>query len=94
MKTSKFSPFFIPKIISDIAASHISIKYGFTGPNFSTVSSCASSTNAIINSFYLIKFGIVDIVISGGSEASKTCSGIGGFNAIKALSERTDLTSS
>jgi len=94
MKTSKFSPFFIPKIISDIAASHISIKYGFTGPNFSTVSSCASSTNAIINSFYLIKFGIVDIVISGGSEASITCSGIGGFNAIKALSERNDLTSS
>ena len=94
MKTSKFSPFFIPKIISDIAASHISIKYGFTGPNFSTVSSCASSTNAIINSFYLIKFGIVDIVISGGSEASITCSGIGGFNAIKALSERNSLTSS
>jgi 3-oxoacyl-[acyl-carrier-protein] synthase II len=65
-KTSKFSPFFIPKIISDIAASHISIKYGLIGPNFSTISSCASSTNAIINSFYLIKFGLVDIVIYGG----------------------------
>ena len=84
--TPRFSPFFIPKMISDIAAGSISIKYGFRGPNFSTVSACASSTNAIIDAINYIRLGKADIFISGGSEASINEPGIGGFNALQALS--------
>lgn len=88
--TPKFNPFFIPKMIVDIAAGYISIKYGFRGPNFCTVSACASATNALIDAFNYIRLGKVDVVISGGSEAAVTQAGIGGFNAMKALSERND----
>ncbi|MDH5381548.1 MAG: beta-ketoacyl-ACP synthase II, partial [Cyclobacteriaceae bacterium] len=88
--TPRFNPFFIPKMIPDIAAGYISIKYGFRGPNFVTVSACASATNAIIDSFNYIKLGHMDIAITGGSEAAVTEAGIGGFNAMKALSERND----
>ncbi|WP_207432458.1 beta-ketoacyl-ACP synthase II [Sabulibacter ruber] len=86
----RFNPFFIPKMIADISAGHISIKYGFRGPNFVTVSACASATNALIDSFNYIRLGMVDVVVSGGSEAAVTEAGIGGFNALKALSERND----
>ncbi len=86
----RFNPFFIPKMIADIAAGHISIKYGFRGPNFVTVSACASSTNALIDAFTYIRTGRTDIIVSGGSEAAVTEAGIGGFNAMKALSERND----
>ncbi|AKQ44755.1 3-oxoacyl-ACP synthase [Rufibacter radiotolerans] len=86
--TPRFNPFFIPKMIADISAGHISIKYGFRGPNFVTVSACASATNALIDSFNYIRLGMVDIVMSGGSEAAVTEAGVGGFNALKALSER------
>ena len=86
----KFNPFFIPKMIVDIAAGHISIKYGFRGPNFATVSACASATNALIDAYNYIRLGMVDVVISGGSEAAVTEAGVGGFNAMKALSERND----
>ena len=86
----RFNPFFIPKMIPDISAGYISIKYGFRGPNFVTVSACASSTNAIIDSFLYIKLGLMDVAITGGSEAAVTEAGIGGFNAMKALSERND----
>jgi 3-oxoacyl-[acyl-carrier-protein] synthase II len=84
--TPRFSPFFIPKMISDIAAGQISIKYGFRGPNFSTVSACASSTNAIIDAINNIKLGKADVFITGGSEAAINEPGIGGFNAMQALS--------
>ena len=88
--TPRFNPFFIPKMISDIAAGIISIKYGFRGPNFTTVSACASSSNAIIDAYNYIRLGKVDLMITGGSEASVNEAGVGGFNAIKALSTRND----
>ncbi|MCV9386486.1 beta-ketoacyl-ACP synthase II [Reichenbachiella ulvae] len=88
--TPKYNPFFIPKMIADIAPGMISIKYGFRGPNFTTVSACASGTNAIIDSFNYIRLGMADVFITGGSEAAVTESGVGGFNAMKALSERND----
>jgi len=88
--TPRFNPFFIPKMIPDLAAGHISIKYGFRGPNFATVSACASSTNAIYDAFTYIRMGKADIIVSGGSEAAVVEAGIGGFNAMKALSERND----
>jgi 3-oxoacyl-[acyl-carrier-protein] synthase II len=84
--TPRFSPFFIPKMIGDIAAGSISIKYGFRGPNFATVSACASSTNAIIDAINYIRWGKADIFITGGSEACINEPGIGGFNALQALS--------
>ncbi len=86
----KFSPFFIPKMISDIASGHISMKYGFRGPNFTTVSACASSTNAIIDAFNYIRLNKADVVITGGSEASVNEAGVGGFNAMRAISTRND----
>jgi 3-oxoacyl-[acyl-carrier-protein] synthase II len=86
----RFNPFFIPKLISDIAAGQISIKYGFRGPNFATVSACATSTNAIIDSFNYIRLGKADIFVTGGSEATVVEPGIGGFNALQALSTRND----
>ena len=86
----RFNPFFIPKMIADIAAGHISIKYGFRGPNFATVSACASSTHALIDAFNYIRWGKADIFISGGSEASINEAGVGGFNAMHALSTRND----
>ena len=88
--TPRFNPFFIPKMIADISAGYISIKYGFRGPNFATVSACASATNALVESFNYIRLGKADVMISGGSEASVVEAGIGGFNALKALSERND----
>ena len=84
--TPRFSPFFIPKMIGDIAAGSISIKYGFRGPNFATVSACASSTNSIIDAVNYIKWGKADVFVTGGSEASINEPGIGGFNALQALS--------
>ena len=86
----RFSPFFIPKMISDIAAGHISIKYGFQGPNYGTVSACASSTHAIIDAFNLIKLGKAKIFITGGSEAAINQAGIGGFNSMQAMSTNND----
>ncbi|MEJ6794496.1 MAG: beta-ketoacyl-ACP synthase II [Flavobacteriales bacterium] len=86
----RFNPFFIPKMIADIAAGHISIKYGFRGPNFATVSACASSTHAMIDAFNYIKWGKADIFITGGSEACVNEAGVGGFNAMHALSTRND----
>lgn len=86
----KFNPFFIPKMIADIAGGHISMKYGLRGPNFTTVSACASSTNAIIDAFNYIRLGMADIMVTGGSEAAVTIAGIGGFNAMHALSTRND----
>lgn len=88
--TPRFNPFFIPKMIGDIAAGYISIKYGFRGPNFATVSACASSNNAIIDAYNYIRLGQANIFITGGSEAAITEAGLGGFNAMKALSERND----
>ena len=88
--TPRFNPFFIPKLISDIPAGHISIKYGFRGPNFTTVSACASSTNALIDAFNYIKWNKADIFIAGGSEACVYEPGIGGFNAMMALSTRNN----
>ncbi|MDN3670072.1 beta-ketoacyl-ACP synthase II [Echinicola jeungdonensis] len=88
--TPRFSPFFIPKMIADISAGFISIKYGFQGPNFVTVSACASGTNALIDAFNYIRMGKANIFISGGSEAAVTEAGVGGFNALKALSQRND----
>ncbi len=82
----RFSPFFVPKLISDIAAGHISIKYGFRGPNYATVSACASSTNAIIDALMLLRLGKARIIIAGGSEASIIEAGIGGFNSMQAMS--------
>lgn len=88
--TPRFSPFFIPKMISDIAAGSISIKYGFMGPNFATVSACASSTNAIIDAINYIRWGYADVFVTGGSEASVNEPGVGGFNALQALSTNND----
>jgi len=88
--TPRFNPFFIPKMIADIAAGHISIKYGLRGPNYVTVSACASSTNAIIDAFNLIRLGKADAIVTGGSEACVNEMGMGGFNALKALSTRND----
>lgn len=86
----RYSPFLIPKLISDIAPGHISIKYGFRGPNFGTVSACASSSHAISLAFDMIRLGRVDVMITGGSEASVTHAGMGGFSSMKALSTRND----
>ena len=88
--TPRMNPFFIPKMIADIASGHISIKYGFRGPNYVTVSACASATNAIIDAFNLIRLGKSDAIVTGGSEAAVNQMGIGGFNALKALSTRND----
>src|SRR5277367_739745 len=82
--TPRFNPFFIPKMIADIGAGHISIKYGFRGPTFTTVSACASSTNAMIDAFNYILLNKADIIISGGSEAAVNEAGVGGFNALQA----------
>ena len=86
----KFNPFFIPKMIGDIAAGHISIIYGFRGPNFGTVSACASSTNGAITAFDLIRLGKANVIVTGGAEAAVCVSGVGGFNAMNALSVRND----
>jgi len=88
--TPRFSPFFIPKMIGDIAAGSISIKYGFSGPNFATVSACASSTNAIIDAVNYIRWGKADIFVTGGSEAAINEPGIGGFNSMQALSSNNE----
>ncbi len=89
-KVPRFNPFFIPKLITDIAAGNISIKYGFRGPNFATVSACATSTNAIIDAFNYIRLGKANIFITGGSEAAITEPGVGGFNSMQALSTNND----
>jgi 3-oxoacyl-[acyl-carrier-protein] synthase II len=88
--TPRFNPFFIPKMIADIASGHISMRYGFRGPNFTTVSACASSTNAILDSMFYIRMGKADVMITGGSEAAVNEPAMGGFNAMHALSERND----
>lgn len=88
--TPRFNPFFIPKMILDIAAGQISMRNGFRGPNYAVVSACASSTNAIIDAFDTIRLGKADIIVTGGSEAVISAAGVGGFNAMKALSERND----
>lgn len=88
--TPRYSPFFIPKMISDIAAGYISMKYGFRGPNYCTVSACASSNHALIDSLNLIRMGKVDIMVTGGSEAAINPPGVGGFNSMQALSTRND----
>jgi 3-oxoacyl-[acyl-carrier-protein] synthase II len=88
--TPRFNPFFIPKMIADLAPGHISIKYGFLGPNYTTVSACASANNAIIDAFNYIRWGKANVILTGGSESAVTEAGIGGFNANKALSERND----
>jgi len=88
--TPRYNPFMIPKMIADIAAGHISIKYGFRGVNYATVSACASSSHALINAFDYIRLGRNQIVVAGGSEASIIKTGVGGFNALKALSTRND----
>ena len=88
--TPRFNPFFIPKMIVDIVAGHISMKYGFRGPNFVTVSACASASNAIVDAFNYIRLGKANVFVTGGSEAAITEAGIGGFSAMKALSERND----
>jgi 3-oxoacyl-[acyl-carrier-protein] synthase II len=90
----RFNPFFIPKMIADIASGHISIIYGFRGPNYTTTSACASSNNAMIDAFNLIRLGKSDIIVTGGSEAAVTEAGVGGFNACKALSENNENYSS
>jgi 3-oxoacyl-[acyl-carrier-protein] synthase II len=86
----RFNPFFIPKMIPDLSAGHISIKYGFRGPNYVTVSACASSTNSIYDAYTYIRLGKAEVIVSGGSEAAICEAGVGGFNALKALSERND----
>jgi len=88
--TPRFNPFFIPKMIADIAPGNISIKHGFMGPNYTTVSACASSANAMIDALNYIRLGYCDIVVSGGSEAAVAIAGMGGFNAMHALSTRND----
>lgn len=88
--TPRFNPFFIPKMIPDLSAGHISIKYGFRGPNYVTVSACASSTNALYDAFTYLRLGKADVIVSGGSEAAVCEAGVGGFNSLKALSERND----
>lgn len=86
----RFNPFFIPKMIGDMAAGHISMAYGFHGPNYATVSACASGTNALIDAFDLIRLGKSDMIVAGGAEAAITIAGLGGFNAMNALSTRND----
>lgn len=86
----RFNPFFIPKMISDIAAGHVSMKYGFHGPNYSTASACASSTNALIDAAMLIRLGKAKVIVAGGAEASVCAAGVGGFNMMNALSTRND----
>ena len=86
----RFSPFFIPKMIADIAAGQISIHFGFHGPNFTTTSACASSTNALADAFNLLRLGKADVIVAGGAEAAICECGVGGFNAMKALSTRND----
>ncbi len=86
----RFNPFFIPKMIADICGGHISMKYGYRGPNYTTVSACASSTNAVIDALMLIRLGKADVIIAGGSEAAVSPGGIGGFNSMHALSTRND----
>jgi 3-oxoacyl-[acyl-carrier-protein] synthase II len=88
--TPRFSPFFVPKVITDMAPGLISIKYGFRGPNFTTVSACASSTNAIADAFNYLRLGKANIIITGGSEAAITVASVGGFTSMKAMSERND----
>lgn len=88
--TPRFNPFFIPKMIADIAPGHISIKHGFMGPNYTTVSACASAANAIIDALNYIRLGTCDVIVTGGSEAAVTIAGMGGFNAMHALSTRND----
>lgn len=88
--TPRFNPFFIPKMIADIAPGHISIKHGFMGPNYTTVSACASSANALIDALNYIRLGHSDVIVTGGSEAAVTQAGMGGFNAMHALSTRND----
>ena len=88
--TPRFNPFFIPKMILDIAAGHISMRHGFRGPNFAVVSACASSTNAMMEAWNLIRLGKADIIVTGGAESVIGEAGVGGFNAMKALSERND----
>ena len=88
--TPRFSPFFIPKMIADIAAGHISIKYGLKGPNYATVSACASSAHSLADAFNLIRLGKTDLFVTGGSEAAITSAGVGGFNAMHAISTRND----
>ena len=91
-KGPRFSPFFIPKMIADIAAGQISIHFGFHGPNFTTTSACASSTNALADAFNLLRLGKADVIVAGGAEAAICEGGVGGFNALKALSTRNDDT--
>jgi len=88
--TPRFSPFFIPKMIADITAGHISIKYGFRGPNFATVSACASAANALVDAMNYIRLGKADIFIAGGSEAAVNEAGVGGFNSMHAISTRNE----
>lgn len=88
--TPRFNPFFIPKMIADIASGHISMEFGFRGPNFTTVSACASSNNALIDAFNYIRLGKANMIVTGGSEATVWEAGVGGFNALKALSTRND----
>lgn len=88
--TPRYNPFFIPKMILDIAPGHVSMKHNLRGPNYSTVSACASSTNAIIDAVYLLRLGKADVMVTGGSEAVISEAGVGGFNAMKAMSERND----
>ncbi|MFQ3577038.1 MAG: beta-ketoacyl-ACP synthase II [Cytophagales bacterium] len=88
--TPRFNPFFIPKMIVDICAGQISMKYGYRGPNFVTVSACASSSNALVDAFNYVRLGFADIIVAGGTESAITEAGIGGFNACKALSERNE----
>lgn len=86
----KYNPFFIPKMIADIAAGHISMKYGFHGPNYGIVSACASSTNGMIDAFNLVRMGMADVIVTGGAEAALYPAGVGGFNSMHALSTRND----
>jgi 3-oxoacyl-[acyl-carrier-protein] synthase II len=89
--TPRFNPFFIPKMILDIAAGHISMRHGFRGPNFAVVSACASSTNAMMEAYNLIRLGKADIILAGGTESVISEAGVGGFNAMKALSEEMKI---
>ena len=88
--TPRFNPFMIPKMIPDIASGLIAMKYGFQGPNYATVSACASSSNALIDALTYIRVGYADVIVAGGSEAPVTIAGVGGFNAMHALSTRND----
>jgi len=88
--TPRFNPFFIPKMIADICAGHISMRFGYHGPNYTTVSACASSTNALIDAFTYIRLGKANVIVTGGSEAAINEAGIGGFNAAQAMSTRND----